>query len=118
MRLWKNSKTNSGQNSMYASDDSAEFCVVPTRKLYDILISQGVSEVGLLKIDVEGYEDKALLPFFAEAPKWLWPKAVLIEHAHRHMWNEDCVMWMKANGYQIDRVTELDSMLVLEGEVE
>jgi FkbM family methyltransferase len=40
----------------------------------------GVSHVDALKIDVEGFEDRVLTGFFADAPQALWPRAIVIEH--------------------------------------
>jgi hypothetical protein len=46
----------------------------------------GESAVDALKIDVEGFEDRVLTGFFAEAPQALWPRAVVIEHLSRDEW--------------------------------
>ena len=38
-----------------------------------------LQRVDVLKIDVEGYEEKVLRPFFEQAAKPLWPRAIIIE---------------------------------------
>ena len=40
-----------------------------------------------------------LTGFFKDAPKALWPRAVVIEHLSRDEWQEDCIADMRARGY-------------------
>jgi FkbM family methyltransferase len=67
--------------------------------LQRILDQAGVHHVDTLKIDVEGYEDRVLVGFFARAPESLWPRAVVIEHLSRHEWQDDCIADMQSRGY-------------------
>jgi len=59
------------------NDETGEIPVVP---LEDILHAENVSHIDALKIDIEGYEYRALHPFFSHCPKKLWPKKISIEH--------------------------------------
>jgi len=52
---------------------------VPCRPLLDVLDEKGVSAVSVLKIDVEGFEADILSPFFAAAPRSLFPDHIIIE---------------------------------------
>ncbi len=52
---------------------------VSVRTLWKILQERNIRRVDILKIDVEGYEEEILLPFFSQAPKSLWPKSVICE---------------------------------------
>lgn len=58
-------------------DESGEIPVVP---LEDILNKEGVAQIDALKIDIEGYEYRALKPFFTHCSKKMWPKKISIEH--------------------------------------
>jgi len=58
-------------------DETGEIPVVP---LEDILDKEGVSQIDALKIDIEGYEYRALQPFFTRCSKKMWPKRISIEH--------------------------------------
>ena len=64
-----------------------------------ILAEAGVSHVDALKIDVEGFEDRVLTGFFADAPQALWPRAIVIEHLSKDEWLNDCIADMRARGY-------------------
>ena len=58
-------------------DEAGEIPVVP---LEDILHAEEISQIDALKIDIEGYEYRALQPFFTHCSKELWPKRISIEH--------------------------------------
>ena len=45
-----------------------------------VLDKEGVSQIDALKIDIEGYEYRALKPFFTRCSKKMWPKRISIEH--------------------------------------
>jgi FkbM family methyltransferase len=66
-----------------------------------------------MKIDVEGAEDRVLMPFFRSAAKSLWPKALLMEHACRTHWKEDCLAFALANGYRAEFRNTLNTGLAL-----
>jgi FkbM family methyltransferase len=55
--------------------------------------------IDVLKIDVEGYEDEALLPHFEAAPETLWPRIVIMEHCHAHRWSRDAIAVLADLGY-------------------
>jgi FkbM family methyltransferase len=86
---------------------------VPSLRLQRILGDAGVSHVDSLKIDVEGYEDRVLTGFFADAPQTLWPRAVVIEHLSRNEWLNDCLADMLARGYVAAGKTRSNTLLLL-----
>ena len=86
---------------------------VPAKKLLSILVVNQITSVDALKIDVEGYEDRVLAPFFRDAPRSLWPKAVAIEHLERNEWQNDCIEDMTSRGYAIAGKTRSNTLLVL-----
>lgn len=85
---------------------------VCSRRLLTILNDNTIDRVDALKIDVEGYEDRVLAPFFRDAPQGLWPKAVAIEHIERKSWRADCIADMVARGYAIAGKTRSNTLLV------
>jgi FkbM family methyltransferase len=88
------------------------FTEVPVRPLLDVLAENDVTEIDLLKIDVEGFEDRALMPFFRKADRGLWPRALLIEHINASLWAEDVLGFMITNGYSIEGKNTSNTMLI------
>jgi FkbM family methyltransferase len=77
-----------------------------------ILDDACIGHVDTLKIDVEGFEDRILTGFFAQAPENLWPGAVVIEHLSRNEWHDDCLTDMQSRGYSPIGRTRSNTMLV------
>lgn len=83
--LMLNTATNRAGSSMVLSqtkytkkqeEDTIEVECVP---ITDALSAAGVTKIGALKIDVEGYEYPILYQFLKEAPLCCYPKAVILE---------------------------------------
>ena len=53
----------------------------------------------MLKIDIEGYEDRALTTYFKNAKKSLFPKYIVIEHSNKKMWKENVLSYLLKIGY-------------------
>lgn len=81
-------------------DASAPAVETPVRLLLDIVTEAGLERIDILKIDVEGFEDQALMPFFDSAPQSLWPQDILIEVLFAKRWKRDCVAELQALGYR------------------
>lgn len=75
------------------------------------LLSSIVERVTAIKIDIEGYEDRALLPFFENTPFKAWPNAIAIETVHRDQWKRDVVAFLVDAGFKIDRQTRSNALL-------
>ena len=58
-----------------------------------------IKHIDAIKIDVEGYEDKVLMPFFLNTSNTVWPRLVIIEHSQRLEWVDDVIQWMLNNNY-------------------
>lgn len=72
---------------------------VPVTTLEALLAKHGVTHVDAIKIDIEGAEDQALTPFFANAPETLYPRIVIMEDGRRK-WRADLMALMQAKGYR------------------
>ena len=84
---------------------------VPSLRLTRILTEAGVTKVDGLKIDVEGFEDRVLIPFFRNAAPSLWPRVVVIEHLSQEEWREDCIADMVARGFVVTKKTRSNTFL-------
>jgi FkbM family methyltransferase len=72
---------------------------VKVRPLLSILEDAGCERISALKIDIEGYEDRALFPFFQSAPPKLWPRAIAIEFVHKVDWRQEVIGLLRQHGY-------------------
>lgn len=62
---------------------------IQTLPLLDILNKQDIQKIDGMKIDIEGMEDRALVPFFKHAPLSMLPRYIVLEDDHKHMWEID-----------------------------
>jgi FkbM family methyltransferase len=84
---------------------------VGVRPLADILMEQKVGRIDVMKVDVEGYEDRALLPYFNQSAREGWPRTVMIETVLKDRWERDCLAELAGHGYE--RVAETAENIVL-----
>jgi FkbM family methyltransferase len=81
--LYCNDTGNRGGDSFADYADNRNRCVmVAVKPLADILASAGIERVDVMKMDIEGFEERVLTRFFAEAPRGLWPRFICAEVSH------------------------------------
>jgi FkbM family methyltransferase len=85
---------------------------VECRPLTDVLAQENVQAIDALKIDVEGMEDRVLMPFFKAAPRTLWPRFLIVEDT-RDLWQVDLFAELQARGYRITARTKLNVLMEL-----
>lgn len=73
---------------------------VPATTLLDLVQSRGFSRIDALKADIEGSEDRALVPFFTSAPRTLWPRLLILEQSPQD-WEVDLIAMLRDNGYRL-----------------
>lgn len=114
LELWSDGGSNIGHTSMLkeGTSNASVSVSVPVVPLIELLMERHIAHVDLLKIDIEGFEDRALAPFFDAADEALWPKVVLIETAHTHLWERDVLAMMKERGYSSVFETKENVLLV------
>ena len=69
-------------------------------RLFDIIKKYNLKKISLIKIDIEGFEDRALLNFFESAHKKLYPKYIIIEHANKKNWEINILEYLFKLGYR------------------
>lgn len=79
---------------------------VQVRPLADILADHRIDRVDVLKIDVEGFEDRALLPYLQGLDDSDLPGAILLETNCREHWQDDCISRLQARGYHAAGATK------------
>jgi FkbM family methyltransferase len=86
---------------------------VPIVTLQSVLEKHGIERVDALKIDIEGYEDRALLPLIENAPRTLWPRRIFMELDWSSRWERDCIGLLLASGYEVEWRSSGDILLRL-----
>lgn len=72
----------------------------PTDTLIGVVKREKIDAIDALKIDIEGFEDRVLFPFFDEGDPALFPKIIIIEHAMNDGWTRDCLALLRETGYR------------------
>lgn len=91
--------TNEGGASLATSGGGAASVEVAIRPLLNMVTEAGFDRIDALKIDIEGFEDQALIPFFETAPKTLWPKLLILERSEKD-WRIDLLATLKKASYR------------------
>jgi len=100
-----------GQASLHTLPD-ADTIEVPVRPLFDIVSDVGAQRIDILKIDIEGFEDEVLIPYFESSSSEYWPEAILLEHCHRARWQRDCETYLLERGYSVESRGRTDMALI------
>lgn len=91
--------SNEGGASIATGQGGTDTVEVAIRPLLDMVQEAGLMRIDALKIDIEGFEDQALIPFFETAPKALWPKLLILERSEKD-WKADLLGALKQAGYR------------------
>lgn len=84
----------------YGGEDDGETRVeVALKPLPACLKTARVARVDFLKVDVEGLEDKVIVPLL-EADKKLWPKMIYFEVEHQEAWGLPLMETLAGCGYE------------------
>lgn len=79
--------------------------------LENILKKHNIQKIDVMKIDIEGYEDRALIPFFTTSAPSLFPRHIIIEHTSSDEWEGDLFSILNRQGYQAIRKTRGNLLL-------
>ena len=99
-----------GGTRMAAAGAQAGGIEVRCRPLLAVVTDAGLTGIDALKIDVEGAEDKVLVPFFRDAPAALWPGLIVIEDSSAE-WSSDLFALLASKGYQVSSRSRQNVML-------
>lgn len=79
---------------------------VPCLALLDVLRRNAITHVDILKIDIEGAEDRALVPFLRDAPPDLLPRVMIMEGSDN--WALDLKSACVKAGYTLSSKTRMN----------
>jgi FkbM family methyltransferase len=102
---------NLGGSSLVA-ERSSQKITVACYKLLSLVQKHQLPKIDALKIDIEGAEDKALIPFFTEAPRSLYPKILILENSPQD-WKLDLPAALKKAGYALLKTTRMNQVWML-----
>lgn len=106
---------NLGKSSIRARESrpdteaSEQGVTVKCRPLLPVLAELEITEIDVLKIDIEGAEDLALTPFLNSAPDSLLPRLLIIENSEKQ-WKTDLFQTIQARGYTLVNRNKMNSM--------
>ena len=73
---------------------------IEIRTLMDIAAAEKLERIDAIKVDVEGFEDRVLDPFFCDAPESLLPRIVVAESSWSGDWETDWLARAADRGYR------------------
>jgi len=86
--------------------------IINCKPLLAVLQEQQIQHVDVIKIDIEGAEDKAMGPYLREASTALLAKLIIIENSP-HLWGEDIFALLVQRGYQRILHNRMNSVFLL-----
>lgn len=105
---------NIGGSSILNDNKSSKNLIVNMITLDQFIRDYSINHIDVLKIDIEGFEDRVLMPFFRSNNISIFPKLVIIEHSSSKEWNEDVIDWMLKNGYSEELRTRGNAIFKLD----
>lgn len=102
--------SNLGGSSLVAARSDKKITVA-AYPLLTIIQKYQLPRIDALKIDIEGAEDKALIPFFKTAPKELHPAVLIVENSAKD-WTGDLPGTLKDAGYSLLDTTRMNLVFV------
>lgn len=102
-----------GSSSIVDYSVGAQNIAVPILPLFEILKTEAVDMASIIKIDIEGMEDRAMFPYFEAIEPENYPKLIVMEDGINSHWERDILSWLLANGYNSTERTRGNVMLTL-----
>ena len=86
---------------------------IPVQTLATIVSQSGLTSIHGLKIDIEGHEDRALVPFLDTCDTALLPRRIVIEHPSANADYPGCANAFARHGYRLTMRTRNNSLYIL-----
>ena len=102
-----------GSSSIVDHSVGTQHISVPILPLFEILKTELVEMASVIKIDIEGMEDRALFPYFETMKPENYPKLIVMEDGINGHWEQDILSWLLENGYNSTERTRGNVMLTL-----
>jgi len=87
------------ENASLRNTASTNTIKVPVRPISLVLEQAAYKRIHAFKIDIEGHEDKALIPWLESLSDASLPKAAVVEICNSERWEDDVIAYMLRRGY-------------------
>ncbi|GGC83348.1 FkbM family methyltransferase [Marinobacter halophilus] len=101
----------SDRNRSKSNTEDKDSVSIRCLPLIDILDQEAIDAIRALKIDIEGAEDKALIPFLDQCKASQLPDAIFIENSE-HLWSSDLFSEIIKKGYSRKIKNRMNSVFV------
>jgi len=98
--------------SEHAGGAAAHTVRVRCRPLLDVLDDEDITRIDALKIDIEGAEDAALVPFLEAADSDRLPRVIVMENSE-DQWTRDLPGALERRGYTVAMRSRMNSVYAL-----
>ncbi len=88
---------------------------LPMKPLVDILESHNISKVDVMKVDIDGSEEMAMIPFLQSAKRELLPKRLVMEHILINENNSTLLHAIKQAGFVVIGKTKSNTLYERQG---
>ena len=95
-KVWLKTHTKNNAQTRIEPEGDVE---VECTTLQTVVEKEHLSRIDALKIDIEGHEDRALVPYLRDAPDSLLPRVIVCE-VNKKLWKEDPLDVALSRGYE------------------
>ena len=86
--------------------------LVTAKNLLGFINDEGIKKISAMKIDVEGNEEKIIIPFLKYANDEQLPTIIVIEN-NQELWKNDLIKLLEEKDYIIQKKTRMNYILKL-----
>jgi len=105
--------TNLGGSSLVEGRKNQEKKIeIKCYPILDVLKDQKIDKIDILKIDIEGAEERALRPFFETADSAVFPDHIIIEN-DKAQWESGLIDWLTSEMCQYNLIKETRMNIIL-----
>ena len=92
--------------------DSEGEIEVECTPLIDVVGENNLTKIDAIKVDVEGHEDRVLVPFLQNIPDSLLPTVIVVEVCNSSFWSESPVEVALSRGFKEIKCNKMNSILL------
>lgn len=101
---------NIGNSSFVIKGSNYNKIDIQVCSLLDFINKEKIINIDAIKIDVEGYEDAALIPILEKLDQSLLPKMIIIEHSNSKFWRGELTKMLNVRKYKLLNQTRGNSI--------